>query len=105
MVPPGTCGAAGLASWTGSVLTRVPQGGCAMRKLLLSVAAAALLASACNSASTPTSNHGGSTVAPDHHQPTYPPQPAGPAATPYGGVTYQDPGTNPWVDPSRGEPV
>jgi Ca-activated chloride channel homolog len=74
-----------------------------MRKVLLSVAAAALVASACNSASTPISNHGGSTVAPDHHQPTYPPQPAGPAATPYGGVTYQDPGTNPWVDPARDE--
>jgi Ca-activated chloride channel family protein len=75
-----------------------------MRKLLLSVAAAALLASACSSTSAPTTNYGGATVAPpDHHQPTYPPQPAGPAATPYGGVTYQDPGTNPWVDPARDE--
>jgi Ca-activated chloride channel family protein len=75
-----------------------------MRKLLLSVAAAALLASACSSTSAPTTNYGGATVGPaDHHQPTYPPQPAGPAATPYGGVTYQDPGTNPWVDPARDE--
>jgi Ca-activated chloride channel homolog len=74
-----------------------------MRRLLLSLAVAALLASACGSASGPTTNRGGSTVAPDHQQPTYPPQPAGPAATPYGGVTYQDPGTNPWVDPARDE--
>lgn len=72
-----------------------------MRKLLLSVSVAALLASACGSASAPTTNDGGAAVPPEHHQPTYPPQPAGPAATPYGGVTYQDPGTNPWVDPAR----
>ena len=75
-----------------------------MRKLLLSVAVASLLASACSATSAPTSNHGGATVAPpDHHLPTYPPQPAVPAATPYGGVTYQDPGTNPWVDPAQDE--
>jgi Ca-activated chloride channel family protein len=74
-----------------------------MRKLLLSLAVAGLLASACGSASVPNANHGLATVPPDHHQPTYPPQPAGPAATPYGGVTYQDPGTNPWVDPARDE--
>jgi Ca-activated chloride channel homolog len=76
-----------------------------MRKLLLSVAVAALLAGACNSASSPATTYGGSTAAPpDHHLPTYPPQqPAGPAASSYGGVTYQDPGTNPWVDPARDE--
>jgi len=74
-----------------------------MRKLLLSLAVVALLVSACAGASVPNANHGGATVPPDHHQQTYPPQPAGPAATPYGGVTYQDPGTNPWVDPARDE--
>jgi Ca-activated chloride channel family protein len=76
-----------------------------MRKLLLSVAVAALLASACSATSGPTSNHGGASAAPpDHHLPTYPPaQPPAPAATPYGGVTYQDPGTNPWVDPAKDE--
>jgi len=74
-----------------------------MRKLLLSLAVVALLVSACARASVPNANHGSATVPPDHHQPTYPPQPAGPAATPYGGVTYQDPGTNPWVDPARDE--
>src|SRR4051812_31056778 len=104
---PGTCGAAGPASRTGSVLTRVPQGGCAMRKLLLSLSAAALLASGCAGAATmaPTTGNGGPAVVPDHHLPTpYPqPQPVGPGATPYGGVTYQDPGTNPWVDPARDE--
>lgn len=68
-----------------------------MRKLLLSVAAAALLASACNSAASPIPSYGGPTT--DHHLPSAaPPQPAG---TPYGGVTYQDPGANPWVDPGR----
>ena len=74
-----------------------------MRKRLLSLAVAALLASGCGSAYAPATNQGGAPVPPDHHYPTYPPQPAGPAATPYGGVTYQDPGTNPWVDPSRDE--
>jgi Ca-activated chloride channel family protein len=68
-----------------------------MRKLLLSSAAAALLLSACGSASVPYRSTSGPTT--DHHQPTQPPR--GPAATPYGGVTYQDPGTNPWVDPNR----
>lgn len=68
-----------------------------MRKLLLSSAAAALLFSACGSASMPYPSSSGRTA--DHHQPTQ--SPPGPAATPYGGVTYQDPGTNPWVDPNR----
>ena len=75
-----------------------------MRKLLLSLSVAALLASACDSASAPTTNSGGSTVVPDHHGPTYPPpqpQPQPPVGTPPAGVTFQDPGTNPWVDPAR----
>ena len=70
-----------------------------MRKLLLSLAAVALVTSACNGSAYP-----GSTYAPpnpDHHQPTPPPRAAEPAATPYGGVTFQDPGTNPWTDPDR----
>ncbi|HET7474291.1 MAG TPA: von Willebrand factor type A domain-containing protein [Candidatus Limnocylindrales bacterium] len=69
-----------------------------MRKLLLSLASAALLASACNSAATPYRPSASGPTS-DHHVPTEPPR--GPAATPYGGVTYQDPGTNPWVDPAR----
>jgi len=71
-----------------------------MRKLLLSLAVAALLAGACGSSSGPTTNYGGSAVAPGHHQPTDPP-PQQPAPTPPAGVTFQDPGTNPWVDPGR----
>jgi Ca-activated chloride channel family protein len=68
-----------------------------MRKLLLSLASAALLLTACSSTAMPNSSSGGPTT--DHHLPTAaPPQPA---ATPYGGVTYQDPGTNPWVDPAH----
>ena len=37
----GTCGAAGPASWTGCALAALPEGGCAMRKPLLSLAAVA----------------------------------------------------------------
>ena len=77
-----------------------------MRKLLLSLSAVALLAGACGSAAStaPTTGNGGPAVLPDHHQPTPYPQPVGPvgpAASAYGGVTYQDPGTNPWTDPAR----
>lgn len=69
-----------------------------MRKLLLSLASAALLLTACSSSSMPNPSSGGGPTT-DHHLPTAaPPQPV---ATPYGGVTYQDPGTNPWVDPGR----
>ncbi len=82
-----------------------------MRKVLLSLASAALLASACNSSAMPASSSFQG-VDPGHHLPT--PAPVWPAAsagagpawpaptsTPYGGVTYEDPGTNPWVDPAR----
>jgi Ca-activated chloride channel homolog len=66
-----------------------------MRKPLLSLAAVALVAAACSSGSS----SGGYVRPPDqqHHQPTSPPWVA-PAATPYDGVTYQDPGTNPTTD-------
>ena len=72
-----------------------------MRKVLLSLAAVALLAAACgSSAGQPGATTGPGN--PGHHNPpvVYPP-----AATPYptqpGSVTYEDPGTNPWVDPGR----
>jgi Ca-activated chloride channel family protein len=58
---------------------------------------AVLTVSACASAATARPQGGG----PDpgqHHLPT--PQPL-PAGTPYDGVTFQDPGTNPYVDPTR----
>ena len=70
-----------------------------MRKLLLSLAAAALLASACSSSALPGSTQR-APVDPGHHLP--PPTPA-PRATsgPPDGVTHEDPGTNPWTDPNR----
>ena len=71
-----------------------------MRKPLLSLAAVALVASACSSSGLPASTY--QAIDPGHHLPTYPPAyPPQPAATPYGGVTYQNPGTNPPVDPIR----
>jgi Ca-activated chloride channel family protein len=65
-----------------------------MRKPLLSLAVLALVASACGSSASST---GGYVPPPDpqHHQQTSAPQPA---ATPYDGVTYVDPGTNPTTD-------
>ena len=71
-----------------------------MRKKLLPLAAAALLASGCASASL-----NGATSAPidpGHHNPpvVYPPVPT-PYPTRPGDVTYEDPGTNPWTDPAR----
>ena len=73
-----------------------------MRKLLLSLSVCAVVVAACGSAAS-THGPGASGPTTDHHQPTYPPvqPPREPATTPYPGVTYQDPGTNPWVDPNR----
>lgn len=61
-----------------------------MRKLLLSLVSVALLAGACGGAASP----GGYESRPDpqHHDPTAPPRPA---ASPYDGVTFDDPGINP----------
>jgi Ca-activated chloride channel family protein len=71
-----------------------------MRKMLLSLAAVALLASACAGAALNGATS--APVDPGHHNPPvlYPP-PATPYPTQPGGVTYQDPGTNPWSDPAR----
>jgi Ca-activated chloride channel family protein len=68
-----------------------------MRKPLLSLCLVALIAGACSSSATPS---GGRYVAPppEHHQPT-PAAPIEPGSTPYDGVTFQDPGVNPFVDP------
>src|SRR5262245_24746890 len=76
-----------------------PQGGCAMRKRLLSLAAVVLVVSACGSAS---SSYGtGPVQPPDAHH--YPPTeaPRWPMPSPYDGVTFQDPGTNPVTDPDE----
>ena len=68
-----------------------------MRTPLLSLAAVALVASACGG-SAGSSSYGGPTSAPGHHQPP-PVWPEEPAPTPYDGVTFDDPGVNPYVDP------
>lgn len=71
-----------------------------MRKPVLSLVLVALIGGACSAANNAPS--GGQYVAPppQHHVATEaPPQP--PAATPYDGVTFQDPGTNPFVDPDQ----
>jgi len=68
-----------------------------MRKAVLSLSLVALVAGACGSASS----SGGASYAPpppQHHNPTFAPEPP-PASTPYDGVTFQDPGVNPFVDP------
>jgi len=64
-----------------------------MRKLLLSLAIVTLVAGACSSAT----QSGGHTAAPNpqYHNPTTGPAPVAPAASPYGGVTFNDPGINP----------
>ncbi len=69
-----------------------------MRKPLLSLAAVALVASGCSSSSS--ASYGTSERSdPGHHQPTAAPEQ--PRSTPYDGVTYQDPGVNPFVDPDE----
>ena len=72
-----------------------------MRRPLLSLAAVALVASACSSAASSPTPASGRTEG--HHLPTPAPYtpPEHPAASPYDGVTYQDPGVNPFVDPDE----
>jgi Ca-activated chloride channel homolog len=67
-----------------------------MRKRLLSLAAVAVVATACSGSTAPSG--GGYVQPPDpgHHQPTSPPR--YPDPTPYDGVTFDDPGTNPVTD-------
>ena len=68
-----------------------------MRKPILSLAVVACLASACSGASAPSQGH--AQPEPQHHEPQ---QPAPwPDPTPYDGVTYEDPGVNPFVDPDE----
>jgi Ca-activated chloride channel homolog len=71
-----------------------------MRKPLLSLVGVVLVVGACaGSASSSYAPSGNKPPDPGHHQPT--PAPARPDATPYGGVTYEDPGVNPFVDPDE----
>jgi Ca-activated chloride channel homolog len=70
-----------------------------MRKPLLSLAVLALATEACSggTASAPGASY--HPEPPAHHQPTSRPGPDQPDPTPYDGVTFQDPGVNPYVDP------
>jgi Ca-activated chloride channel homolog len=69
-----------------------------MRKPLLSLGLAALLAGACGSSSA--SYDPSYQRPPEHHQPSLRPV-EDPSATPYDGVTFEDPGVNPFVDPDE----
>jgi Ca-activated chloride channel family protein len=64
---------------------------------LILLTAIVLAASACSSSASPGPQGGGPPVG-QYYQPTPPPLPA---RTPYGGVTFQDPGVNPPVDPTE----
>ena len=71
-----------------------------MRKPLLSLAAVALVATACSSSSSTSAPSGRSD--PQAYAPSAAASaaaPGHPRATPYDGVTYQDHGVNPFVDP------
>lgn len=69
-----------------------------MRTPLLCLTLAAMLVAACSGSSG--SSAGSVAAPPDHHRSTPAPwRPAPP--TPYDGVTYQDPGVNPAVDPDE----
>jgi Ca-activated chloride channel family protein len=71
-----------------------------MRTPLLSLAVVAVVVAGCSSASSSQGYGPGASSVPGHHQPTAAPWPE-PASTPYGGVTYEDPGVNPYVDPDE----
>jgi Ca-activated chloride channel family protein len=72
-----------------------------MRKPLLSLVALALVAVACSSGTTSSGGYVQPPAPPDHHQATFPPRAFEPAATPYDGTTFQDPGSNPTTDPAE----
>jgi len=71
-----------------------------MRRPLLSVAALALAAAGCGGSTAASHGYAPAPPDPGHHQPTAAPWPA-PERTPYDGVTYEDPGVNPYVDPDE----
>jgi Ca-activated chloride channel family protein len=70
-----------------------------MRKPLLSLAIVALATAACSGSASTNGAASAAPQPPAHYYPTIPPDPGRPAPTPLGGVTYQDPGVNPYVDP------
>jgi Ca-activated chloride channel family protein len=70
-----------------------------MRTPILTLVVLALVAASCGGAAS-SQGYAPAASAPAHHQPTAAPWPE-PASTPYGGVTYEDPGVNPYVDPDE----
>ena len=68
-----------------------------MRKLLLSLAVVTQAATACGGSAA---SRGGDVSPPDpgYHNPTAQPARPAPAASPYGGVTFENPGINPITD-------
>ena len=72
-----------------------------MRTSILSISLLALAVAGCSATSTSgPSGAAAASSAPQHHLPTAAPWPA-PVASPYGGVTYEDPGVHPYVDPNE----
>jgi Ca-activated chloride channel homolog len=77
-----------------------------MRKPILLLAVMALATAACGSSASTSApyapnpappQHNYPTAAPPRYEPTYEPVEPQPTSTPYDGVTYQDPGVNPFV--------
>ena len=71
-----------------------------MRTPLLFLSGLALVLAGCGGAASGTPGHAEVPPDPGHHEPTSMPWPA-PVATPYDGVTFDDPGVNPYVDPDE----
>ena len=71
-----------------------------MRTPLLFLTGLALVVAACGGATSATPGYAEAPPDPGHHQPTAMPWPA-PRSTPYDGVTFDDPGVNPYVDPDE----
>jgi Ca-activated chloride channel family protein len=73
-----------------------------MRRIALAALALAAGTAACSGSSATYGPGAAATAAPAHTRWTPQPlRPDDPAATPYDGVTYQDPGTNPYVPTTR----
>ena len=73
-----------------------------MRTPLLFLAGLSIVVAGCGGATSGLPGQSAAPPDPGHHQPTVAPWPA-PESTPYGGVTYEDPGVNPYVDPDEDE--
>lgn len=74
-----------------------------MRKPLLTVTVVVSVVAACSGSTSSAPSDAYVPPEPQHHQPTVEPWPDRPEPTPYDGVTYEDPGVNPYVDPDEDE--